>query len=396
MYYHNMGHSATYDVLGDVRPHLSGDQIVGGAALKGRGATSNQTGRYECQKRANFDDGWGGAAGAFGLFDVEGTVSNPPALKTTVQEEVTKRIITRNSSPDIPFDRSINPYRGCEHGCIYCFARPTHAFMGLSSGLDFESRLFAKRDAAKLLEKELSRPNYKVAPIAMGTNTDPYQPVEKERRITRSILEVLERAAHPVTIVTKSRLIVRDMDILSRMAAQNLVRVAVSVTTLDHKLSARLEPRACSPQRRLDAIRLLHDAGVPVGVMVAPVIPAITDMDLERILKAAYHAGARTAAYIMLRLPREVAPLFEAWLDVHYPDRKGKVLAHIRTVRGGKMSDSQYGRRMRGAGLEAELLNRRFKNALRRYGYDTRIRPLDRSRFIPPCRLNAGQLSLAL
>ncbi len=374
------------------RPFLSSDSIVGGTAFKGRGATSNISGRFEKHKRTAFDDGWDDH-----VLDWT-SVSNDdvPPLKTTVAEEKPKHIITRNSSPDVPFDRSINPYRGCEHGCVYCFARPTHAFMGLSPGLDFESKLFAKPNAAALLREELAKKAYKVSPIAMGTNTDPYQPIEKTRRITRSILEVLDNANHPVSIVTKSRLILRDIDILKSMAERGLVKVGISVTTLDHKLSMKMEPRATSPQRRLDVIRLLKDAGVPVSVMVAPIIPGLTDVEIEQILKAARHAGAEGAAYIMMRLPLEVAPLFADWLAAHFPDRKNKILARVRAVRGGKLSDSQFKRRMRGEGLEADLLNHRFKNAHRRYGFSSDKTKLDCRQFVPPISVHEKQMSLAL
>ena len=338
---------------------------------KGRGAVSNASGRFEPLERALFHDGWG-----------DGDTTAP--LKTEVTNEFPKSVVSRNTSPDIPFDRSLNPYRGCEHGCVYCFARPTHAYMGLSAGQDFESQLFAKPQAAELLEQELSKRSYKVAPIALGTNTDPYQPIEKQRRITRQVLKVLAKHNHPVTILTKSRLVVRDLDILVPMAEKGLVKVGLSVTTLDRKLARALEPRASMPQRRLDAIRLLSDAGVPTSVMFAPVIPALNDYEMEQVLAAAAHAGAKEAGYILLRLPLEVAPLFEEWLEVHYPDRKSRVLNRLKALRGGRLNDPRFKHRMRGKGFEADLMDQRFKNLTRRLQFKQEREKLDTELFRPP------------
>ncbi len=297
---------------------------------RGRGTLSNVSGRYEPIARIAFDDGWQ-------------SLEELPPFATTVSVDSTRKIITRNESPDISFDRSINPYRGCEHGCVYCFARPTHAYLGLSPGLDFETKLFAKPDAPALLEKELSDPKYQPRTIAIGTNTDPYQPIERKYQVMRGILEVLERAGHPVGIVTKSALILRDLDILTRLAERNLVKVALSVTTLDPKLARTMEPRAATPGRRLEALRQLSAAGIPCSVMVAPVIPAINDMDIERILDAAAMAGVKGAGYVMLRLPLEVRDLFVEWLRANYPDRADHVMKLVRDMRGGKDYDFELG-----------------------------------------------------
>ncbi len=323
---------------------------------KGRGAVSNPTPRFEPHERVALDDGWG-------ALDEE-----LPPLRTEVAIDRARSIITRNASPDVPFDRSINPYRGCEHGCIYCFARPTHAYLGLSPGQDFETRLFAKPDAPRLLARELRRPGYRCRVIALGTNTDPYQPIERTRRITRGVLEVLAAFAHPVAIVTKSALIRRDLDILAPMAARGLARVYLSIATLDRDLARRLEPRAPTPARRLEAIAALARAGVPVGVLVAPIIPALTDDRFERVLEAAAKAGARTAGYVLLRLPGEVAGLFQEWLAVHAPDRARRVMALVRDTRGGRDYDPRFGRRMTGEGAYAALIARRFALASARYG----------------------------
>jgi len=322
---------------------------------RGRASTVNPSGRFEPISRHVFDDGWQ-------------TLDELPPFKTEVYEEKPKTIITRNTSPDISFDRSINPYRGCEHGCIYCFARPTHSYMGLSAGLDFESKLFAKNNTAKLLEAELSKKGYEPRTIAIGTNTDPYQPIEKERRIMRDILEVLEAANHPVGIVTKSALVTRDIDILSRMAAKGLAKVALSITTLDRKLARAMEPRAATPSLRLKAINDLSEAGIPTSVMVAPVIPAMTDHEVERILDSAAGAGATEAGYILLRLPAEVSPLFRDWLLQHYPDRYRHVMNVLRSMRGGKDYDAEWGKRMKGQGAYAIQIGRRFEMATRRLG----------------------------
>ncbi|MGR9162282.1 PA0069 family radical SAM protein [Rhizobium leguminosarum] len=338
---------------------------------RGRGAGLNPTGRFEALQRETVDDGWQ-------------TWEELPPFKTEVQVEKPRTAITRNESPDIPFDRSINPYRGCEHGCIYCFARPTHAYMGLSAGLDFETKLFAKPDAAKLLERELAKPGYKVRVIAIGTNTDPYQPIEKEWRIMRSILEVLNKANHPVSIVTKSAMILRDLDILQEMAAKNLVRVGISVTTLDRKLARTMEPRAATPPRRLETIRTLAEAGVQTAVMAAPLIPALNDHELERILESAKAAGAAEASYVILRLPLEVSPLFRDWLLQHYPDRYRHVMSLVRSMRGGKDYDAEFGKRMKGAGPYAWQIARRFEMAARRFGLTRRSVPLRDDLFVPP------------
>jgi len=338
---------------------------------RGRGAGLNPSGRFEPQQREAFDDGWQ-------------SWEELPPFKTEVQVEKPRTAITRNESPDIPFDRSINPYRGCEHGCIYCFARPTHAYMGLSAGLDFESKLFAKPDAAKLLERELAKPGYKPRVIAIGTNTDPYQPIEKEWRIMRQILEVLNRANHPVAIVTKSALIMRDIDILQEMAAKNLVRVGLSVTTLDRTLARAMEPRAATPPRRLEAIQALSEAGIRTSIMVAPIIPALNDHEIERILDAGKAAGALEASYVILRLPLEVSPLFRDWLLQQYPDRYRHVMSLIRSMRGGKDYDAEFGKRMRGAGPYAWQISRRFEMATRRLDLTRRNIALRDDLFVPP------------
>ena len=339
--------------------------------VRGRGAGLNMSGRFEINTREVFDDGWS-------------SIEELAPFKTEVQIEKPRTIITRNQSPDLSFDRSINPYRGCEHGCVYCFARPTHAYMGLSAGVDFEARLFAKPDAPRLLERELSRPGYKVQPIAIGTNTDPYQPVEKKWRIMRQLLEVLEAAGHPVGIVTKSALVMRDIDVLSRMASKGLARVALSVTTLDRKLARTMEPRAATPERRLEAIRALSDAGIPVSVMVAPVIPGLNDHEIERILDSVKAAGADAAGYVMLRLPIEVSPLFRDWLLRHYPDRYRHVMSLVRSMRGGKDYDAEFGKRMRGTGPYAWQIARRFDLTAKRLGLNARKTPLRTDHFVPP------------
>ncbi len=307
-----------------------------------------------------------------------------------MQIEKPRKIITRNTSPDISFDRSINPYRGCEHGCVYCFARPTHAFMGLSAGLDFESKLFAKPDAAKLLQRELGGKDYTPRTIAIGTNTDPYQPVEKKWRIMREILEVLDAHNHPVGIVTKSALVTRDIDILARMAERSLVKVALSITTLDRKLSRNMEPRAATPTRRLEAMKQLSGAGIPVSVMAAPIVPGLNDSELERILDSAKAAGADEAGYILLRLPLEVSPVFKEWMLRHYPDRYRHVLSLIRSMRGGKDYDPEWGRRMRGSGPYAWQIGRRFEMAAKRLGLNGRKLDLRADLFVPPTKKNGS------
>ncbi|KQS67772.1 radical SAM protein [Rhizobium sp. Leaf371] len=347
---------------------------------RGRGAGVNTSGRFEPVSRSAEDDGWN-------------SLEDLPPFKTEVQVEKPRTIISRNESPDIPFDRSVNPYRGCEHGCIYCFARPTHAYMGLSAGIDFEARLFAKPDAAKLLERELAKPGYKVKPIAIGTNTDPYQPIEKEWRIMRQILEVLKAADHPVMIVTKSAMVLRDLDILAPMAEKGLARVGLSVTTLDRKLARLMEPRASTPEKRLDAIRKLSEAGIPASVLMAPVIPALNDHEIERVLDSAKAAGATEASYVLLRLPLEVSPLFRDWLLQHYPDRYRHVMSLVRSMRDGKDYDADFTKRMKGAGPYAWQIGRRFDLAAKRLELNTNRRALNCDIFVPP--LGTGvQLSL--
>ena len=341
---------------------------------KGRGAASNPPPRFDAIVPVDSDDGWG-------VLD-EGLAPLP----TTVQDDATRSIIARNQSPDVPFDRSINPYRGCEHGCVYCFARPTHAYLGLSPGQDFETRLFAKPKARALLDAELRHPDYRCRIIALGTNTDPYQPIERERRITRGVLEVLAAHNHPVGIVTKSHLVTRDIDILAPMAKRGLARVYVSVTTLDRGLARTLEPRAAAPARRLDAIRELSAAGVPTGVAVAPIIPAINDGEIEDILAAATEAGAGLAIYVLLRLPLEVRDLFCEWLRVHAPLKAAHVMSLVRGMRGGRDYDAQWGRRMTGAGPYAEMIARRFDLACRRLGMARSGWALDTTLFRPPPR----------
>ncbi|MGB3387145.1 MAG: PA0069 family radical SAM protein [Pseudaminobacter sp.] len=336
---------------------------------RGRAAGINPSGRFEPVTRHVFDDGWN-------------TIEELPPFKTEVQTEKPRTIITRNQSPDISFDRSINPYRGCEHGCVYCFARPTHSYMGLSPGLDFESKLFAKPDAAKLLDKELSKEGYQPRIIAIGTNTDPYQPIEKRWRIMREILEVLEARQHPVGIVTKSALVARDIDILARMAERGLAKVALSVTTLDRMLARTMEPRAATPTKRLETIRQLSDSGIPTSVMVAPIIPGLTDSEVERILDSARAAGAREAGYVILRLPLEVSPIFKDWLLRHYPDRYRHVMSLVRSMRDGKDYDSEWGKRMKGSGPYAWQIGRRFEIAARKLGLNINKQRLRTDLFI--------------
>ena len=347
---------------------------------RGRGAGLNPSGRFEQERREAFDDGWQ-------------SLEELAPFTTDVQVEKPRTAITRNDSPDISFDRSINPYRGCEHGCIYCFARPTHSFMGLSAGLDFEAKLFAKPDVPKLLERELSRPDYKVRAIAIGTNTDPYQPIEREWRIMRQILEVLHKANHPVAILTKSALLTRDLDILSDMAAKGLAKVGISVTTLDRKLARTMEPRASTPTKRLEAIKALNDAGVPTAVMVAPIIPALNDHEIERILDAGHAAGAREASYVLLRLPLEVSPLFRDWLLRNYPDRYRHVMSLVRSMRGGKDYDADFGKRMKGSGPYAWQIGRRFDMTVKRLGMGRRGLPLRDDLFVRP---DGGGIQLSL
>lgn len=346
----------------------------------GRGAQTNRSGRFEPVSYEPTDDGWES------LAELE-------ALSTEVQEVPVRRIITRNESPDIGFDRSINPYRGCEHGCIYCFARPTHAFLGLSPGLDFETKLFAKTNAGQALERELADPAYRVDTIAIGTNTDPYQPIERRYRIMRRILEVLSAANHPVGIVTKSALVLRDLDILKSMAERGLVKVALSVTTLDRKLARAMEPRASTPDKRLETLERLVDAGVPAAVMVAPVIPGLNDMEMERILERASSIGVKNAGYVLLRLPLEIGDLFTEWLKTNCPDRASRVLSLMRSTRGGKLYDAKWGERMRGDGPYAWMIGRRFELAAKRLGLNQSSVELRTDLFTPPS-LPGQQLSL--
>jgi DNA repair photolyase len=349
------------------------------APVKGRGATSNRASRFDDWERAPDGDYIDDAL-------AREDDAAPSAPRTTVSIETARSIIARNDSPDIPFDQSINPYRGCEHGCIYCYARPTHAYLGLSPGLDFETRLYAKTNAAELLERELARPGYVPRFIALGANTDPYQPIERKLAITRSLLEVLMRCNHPVGITTKSALVERDLDLLAPMAQKGLARVFMSIATLDHEVSRTLEPRTSAPRRRMEAVRALAAAGVPVGVMTAPIIPAITDMSLETVLEAAAAAGADSAGYTILRLPLEVRDLFVEWLDAHYPQRREHVMSILRQMRGGRDYDSRFGARMRGEGLFAELIARRFALATRRLGLNARRYEFDLTRFKAPVR----------
>lgn len=342
---------------------------------KGRGAQSNASGRFEAEARVAFDDGWQ-------------SLEELPPFKTTVAVDTARKVITRNDSPDIGFDRSINPYRGCEHGCVYCFARPTHAYLGLSPGLDFESKLFVKPDAPELLEKELAAANYEPRTIAIGTNTDPYQPIERDRKVMRGILEVLEKASHPVGIVTKSALVTRDIDILARMAKRNLAKVAISVTSLDPKLARTMEPRASTPPKRLEALKQLSEAGIPTTLMVAPVIPALNDSEIERILDAAAHAGVKEASYVLLRLPLEVRDLFREWLMANYPDRYRHVFTLIRDMRDGRDYDSQWGTRMKGTGPMAWMIGRRFEIACEKLGLNKRRVKLTAAHFTRPKRAN--------
>jgi DNA repair photolyase len=345
-------------------------------AQKGRGAVSNLQGRYELQAREKFDDGW-----------CDGDADAATGWKTRVTHEQAKSILTRNASPDIPFNISLNPYRGCEHGCIYCFARPSHSYLGLSPGLDFESRIFAKVNAPELLRQELAKAAYVPEPIALGVNTDAYQPCERELRLTRRVLEVLHECEHPVGLITKSSLIERDIDLLAAMATKRQAAAAVTITTLDPAIARTLEPRAAAPTRRLRTIRTLTEAGIPVSVSIAPVIPFITEPELERILAAVADAGAISASYIVLRLPWEVNPLFQEWLQAHFPDRAQRVMNRIRDMRGGRDYDSEFGTRMQGEGVWADLIRQRFEKAAERLGIGKRMgrfSGLDSSRFRRP------------
>ncbi|KQP31812.1 DNA repair photolyase [Methylobacterium sp. Leaf104] len=358
-------------------PRRLGETTPQPAERRGRGATANPGGRYEAARRETFDDGW------FGL-------EAPTPLRTEVRPEHARRLITRNTSPDISFDRSINPYRGCEHGCVYCFARPNHAYVGLSPGLDFETKLFRKVNAGALLERELSAPGYSPATIALGTATDPYQPIEREHRVTRAVLEVLARFRHPVGIVTKSNLVVRDLDMLTDLARDGLVKVAVSVTTLDPALSRRLEPRAPHPEKRLEAIARLSAAGIPVMVIAAPIIPSLNDHEVEAILTRARDLGAVEASHVLLRLPLELDALVNDWFAEHYPGRQRHVMSLVRAARGGRAYDAAYGTRMTGTGAYADLIRQRMRLARQRLGYPEVRRRLRTDLF----RVPSDQLSL--
>jgi len=352
-------------------------------SIKGRGALSRPAVRFDAWSRKADGD----------HLDYALENEELPPLRTEVRIDPARTIISYNESPDIPFDRSINPYKGCEHGCIYCYARPSHAYLGLSPGLDFETKLFYKDNAPELLGKELTKPSYRPQVIALGANTDPYQPIEKELGVTRSILEVLNEFHHPVSIVTKSAMVERDIDILAAMAKRNLARVFLSITTLDHEISRHLEPRTSAPARRMEAVRTLSAAGVPTGVIVAPVIPALTDKDIEAVLEAAKDSGAESADYVVVRLPFEVKTLFVEWLEEHFPQRAGHVMSIIRQMRGGRDNDPNFGSRMRGEGEFANLLKMRFDIACRRLGLNRERPPLDCSQFKAPSR-TAAQLSL--
>nr|WP_145649289.1 PA0069 family radical SAM protein [Pseudoduganella lurida] len=359
-------------------------------AQKGRGAVTNLQGRYEVDVRESFDDGW------------EHEEEAPKVWRTHVTEETARTILSRNQSPDIPFGVSLNPYRGCEHGCIYCFARPSHAYLGLSPGLDFESRLYAKTNAAELLRSELSRPGYQVESIALGVNTDAYQPIERELQLTRRVLEVLQECDHPVGLITKSSLIERDIDILAPMAARRLASAAITMTTLDPHIARTLEPRAAAPARRLRTIRTLAEAGIPVGVSIAPIIPFVTEPDIERIVEAAFEAGASRVSYVVLRLPWEVAPLFRDWLEAHFPDRAARVMNRVRDMRGGKDYDASFGSRMHGEGVWADLIRQRVEKAIARHGMAGRgsFKSMDCSLFrrplvVPPLGAKAKRAAAA-
>lgn len=354
--------------------------IIESERRRGRGAQSNSSGRFEVEHREDADDGWE-------------TLASLDAFKTHVTPEIARTIITTNDSPDISFEQSINPYRGCEHGCIYCYARPNHAYLGHSPGLDFETKLYAKTNAAAVLEQTLANPLYTPKTIALGSNTDPYQPIERTQRITRSILEVLSRANHPVGIVTKSALVVRDLDLLGLMAQRGLVRVALSVTTLDGRIARVMEPRATTPKRRLDAMRQLTEAGVPTTVMVAPVVPGLTDAEIERILEAARDCGATSAGYVALRLPLELKELFREWLETAFPDRAKRIIHALQSMHGGKDYLAEFGHRQKGSGPYAEQIGQRFRLAVRRLGLDGQRTPLRCDLFQHPV-LKGGQYQM--
>jgi len=357
-----------------------GSSIKNNLPVKGRGTSNAVDARYLDHQRESFDDGWGEP------------VESPP-IRTTVTVEKPRSIINRNNSPDIPFEVSINPYRGCEHGCVYCYARPAHAYMDLSPGIDFESKLFAKPDAPDLLRRELAKRGYRCTPIALGSNTDPYQPIERDWRITRQIIEVLAECDHPLTIVTKSWGIERDIDLLAPMAEKNLAQVFVSVTTLKHDLASKLEPRATAPKKRLETLERLHAAGIPTGVMFAPVIPALNDTEMETVLEQAAATGVQNAGYVMLRLPHEVKDLFREWLEHHEPLKADHIMSLVRDIRSGRDNDSRFKSRMRGEGVYADIINKRFYNTCKRLGLNREHVNLDTTRFTPPVK-QTDQLQL--
>ncbi|HEY2254167.1 MAG TPA: PA0069 family radical SAM protein [Variovorax sp.] len=359
------------------------DSFIPVQALKGRGAATRIAHRFERDLRNDFDDGWG-------TLD-EDAAQALPQLPTEVRFEDVKSVLGGNESPDVPFDRSLNPYRGCEHGCIYCFARPTHSYLNLSPGLDFETKLIAKRNIAEVLRSELGKKGYRPSQIAIGTATDCYQPIERELRLTRSVIALLQETRHPFGLVTKSSAVERDLDLIAPMAAARLAAVYLTITTLDGEVARKLEPRAASPQRRLRTVRTLAAAGVPVGVSVAPHIPFVTE-DMEQVLEAAWEAGARCAFYTVLRLPWEVAPLFRQWLELHYPQRAGRIMARIREMRGGKDYDADFATRMKGSGIWADLVRQRFEKATRRIGFNRERIALDLSAFRPPGAAGQGSL----
>ena len=369
--------SSYVEFTGDLHP----------TSIRGRGAVTNRVGRFEREERLRVDDGWG-------------SLDETEKSRTKIMSDPSRSVISKNSSPDIPFDLSFNPYKGCEHGCIYCFARPSHAYLGLSPGVDFERLIFAKDDAARLLEQELSKKSYRCKVIAFGANTDPYQPIEREQNITRQALEVCEAFNQPVGIITKGYLVMRDADILERMARKNLVSVAVSVTTLDRKLARTMEPRASTPMRRLDAIRELTQLGVPVSVLMAPIIPALNDHEIERVLGLSARAGAVSCSYVLLRLPGEIRDLWMEWLRMHYPDRANRVMNTLQSMRGKKDYDSRWGKRMRGEGVFAKLISDRFALSRQRYGLNRRsLRQLDTESFSVPKQFqnpkkSSGQMDL--
>ena len=350
---------------------------------RGRGAVSNHPGRFEARTQGDFDDGWG-------TLD-----DGPPPLETTITKETPRKIITFNRSPDIAFDRTVNPYRGCEHGCVYCFARPTHAYHGLSAGLDFESKLFFKPDAPQLLEREISKPGYVVRPIALGMNTDAYQPIERRLEITRQLLTVLSRYNHPVTVLTKSALVQRDIDLLAPMAARGIVRVGISITTLDRKLCRAMEPRAASPHLRLQTVRALNAAGIHTAIMMAPIIPALNEPEIETLLEAAADHGAKGAGYVLLRLPHELKDVVQEWFVQHYPDRAARIINTLREMRGGKDYDSNWFVRGSGIGERAKLIGVRFRRTARKFGLLNRPAPLRTDLFCPPAQ-SGDQMDLGL